>query len=422
MAQEFESAYTSTLSAKLAAADTSMSLAICPTVTAWRIHIVSDEQEEFISFTWNSAPWTAWNLTWLTRWLSKTAIPATAGSGLTWQAGQKVELVQMHDQMFNVQVSQTLSNPISFSWTTNSWIRISNLTTSQRTALTWANWMIVYDTTLWEHYQYIWGAWSAISAWSTQPNASITVAWKVEIATAAQSISWTDTWETWASLSILPSDIANNTQSWTFISWTASWTNTYSLALTPALTAYAKWIYIVTFTNASTWASTLNINTLWAKAIQDLWWNAIATGNILIWWTYTLYYDWTQFKIIWNIAKATTAECETATDDIKYTTPLWVSNEIWASIWTAVAKALDWTVYQATSNWLVVAYCANSWWATSVTLYSDASNPPTIVVATTWGPSGTWPCICCPVLAWKYYKITTWTVTSSYAVFYPLWV
>ena len=67
-----------------------------------------------------------------------------------------------------------------------------SLTTAQRTALTPSSSAIVYDTTLGQLYQYISGAWSAVSAGSTQPNASMTVAGKVEIATSAETISGTN--------------------------------------------------------------------------------------------------------------------------------------------------------------------------------------------------------------------------------------
>lgn len=74
---------------------------------------------------------------------------------------------------------------------------------------------------------------------STQPNASPTVAGKVEIATTAQSIAGTDTGETGATLSVIPSDIAKNTQSSTFLYGVdAGGDDTYVFALTPTLSSY----------------------------------------------------------------------------------------------------------------------------------------------------------------------------------------
>lgn len=133
----------------------------------------------------------------------------------------------------------TMTGALSFSGTTNSGIRTSNLTTAQRLALTPANGMIVYDTTLGEHYQYIAGAWSAMASGSVQPNASPTVAGKGEVSTTAQSISATDTGETGALMWVLPSDIAKNTQSGTFVYGTdTGGDDTYVVALTPVLAAY----------------------------------------------------------------------------------------------------------------------------------------------------------------------------------------
>ena len=92
----FESWFKTTLAVKLNPWDTSMTLAIAPTVTAGRIYLKSGNQEEWINFTGVSGT----TLTGLSRQLSKTLVPATSqGSGYTWIAGTPVRLVAMHDQM-----------------------------------------------------------------------------------------------------------------------------------------------------------------------------------------------------------------------------------------------------------------------------------------------------------------------------------
>lgn len=78
-----------------------------------------------------------------------------------------------------------MTGPLKFSGTTNEGIVLSSLTTTQRLALTPDNGVIVYDSTLGENYQYIGGSWSAVTSGSTQPNASVTVAGKVQISTQA---------------------------------------------------------------------------------------------------------------------------------------------------------------------------------------------------------------------------------------------
>ena len=103
---------------------------------------------------------------------------------------------------------ETFTGPIDFSGATNPGLKFNNLTTAQRTALTAANGMAVYDTDLGELYQYIGGAWSAVSAGSTQPNASTTVAGKVEQATASEIAAATEFGATGAPLFINPVNTA----------------------------------------------------------------------------------------------------------------------------------------------------------------------------------------------------------------------
>lgn len=94
----------------------------------------------------------------------------------------------------------TMTGQLNFSGTDHAGVKMISLTTAQRTALTGANGMLVYDTDIGELYQYIGGAWSAVSAGSTQPNASETVAGKIELATAAERAAGTATGGTGAKL------------------------------------------------------------------------------------------------------------------------------------------------------------------------------------------------------------------------------
>ena len=92
----FESGYKSTLATKLNPWDTSLTVATAPTITSGRLYLKSWSQEEWIEFTGV----TGTTLTWLTRQLSRTAVPATSqGSGYTWTAGTTVRIVAMHDQI-----------------------------------------------------------------------------------------------------------------------------------------------------------------------------------------------------------------------------------------------------------------------------------------------------------------------------------
>ncbi len=209
MVNTYESGFKTTLSIICNPTDTVLNLATVPTRTAGRLYLSNGSQEEWISYTGVSGS----TVTWCTRWLSQTADPATAGTGLTWLAGTRVKLVAMHDQLPDKQQPTTftqniVATDITFTGTTTGWLKVKSLTTAQRTWLAApADGMIVYDSTIWENYQYISWVWSAVSAGSTQPNASETVAGKVEEATQTQLNNGDATGETGARLFTNPSKL-----------------------------------------------------------------------------------------------------------------------------------------------------------------------------------------------------------------------
>lgn len=101
----------------------------------------------------------------------------------------------------------TFTGLIQFSGTDHAGIEINNLTTAQRNALTPSNGMLVFDTDDGLFYGYYGGQWNDFDTWTTTPNASETVAGKVEQATNAQVDAETDTWETGAPLFAVPSQL-----------------------------------------------------------------------------------------------------------------------------------------------------------------------------------------------------------------------
>jgi len=195
-----------------------------------------------------------------------------------------------------------------------------------------SNGMSCYITASGTFSDYIAGAWAnrPTSAVSDGLNASATVAGRVEIATTAQSLAGTDTGETGALLSALPSDIAKNAQSSVF-TYAASTTgsDTYLASLVPALTAYATGMEIrITFTTANTGVCSINLNSLGAKNIKTLAGNDPADGHIAAASIHTLVYDGTNFQIQKpptastaepSIAEmATDVEVVTGTDQARY--------------------------------------------------------------------------------------------------------
>lgn len=191
-----------------------------------------------------------------------------------------------------------------------------SITTTQRDALTPSNGAFIYNTTAGLPQIYYGGAWYDFNTSGTAtPNASATVAGKVEIATTAQSQAGTDTGETGALLSALPSDIAANEQSGRFTYATdASANDTYLILPTPALTAYRQGMTFRFKTiTANTGACTMNISGLGDKTIKTFDGSDTATGDILAGRIYTLVYDGTNFVLQSSFARATDADIITAT-------------------------------------------------------------------------------------------------------------
>jgi len=195
----FVSWKTISLAVKLTAAATTLTATTDLWIDAWRLYFKNNNQVEWIDFTWVSANWSNFDYTWLTRWLSQTTDWVTGWTGKTWLATETAVNVQMHDQAFNRQKPKS----------------ITFATTATRDTALWADWVAtepyvnVYVTATWLYYNYNLSSaqWETIETWTATPNASETAAGKIELATDAQLTAWTDTWETWAKLTVIPSQL-----------------------------------------------------------------------------------------------------------------------------------------------------------------------------------------------------------------------
>lgn len=134
------------------------------------------------------------------RALPKFGSGSGSGTGIAHNAGAEVGCVNIAYPVNRLKtiVDEKLNLDGTNSMTSG--LPLAQLTTAQRTALTPANGWLVYDTTIGEVYQYIGGAWQPVQAGSTQPNASETVAGKVEAATIAEQVAHSSTGGTGALL------------------------------------------------------------------------------------------------------------------------------------------------------------------------------------------------------------------------------
>jgi len=134
------------------------------------------------------------------RALARYGTGAGSGTGLSHDVGASIGAVVLARPINELAAQvvaksgDTMTGALDFSGTTNEGITVSNLTTAQRDALASpSNGLIIYNTTAGEFQIYQGGAWSTMASGSTQPNASTTVAGKVEIATDAELAAGTGT-------------------------------------------------------------------------------------------------------------------------------------------------------------------------------------------------------------------------------------
>lgn len=161
------------------------------------------------------------------------------------------------------------------------------------------NGMRIYNTALWLFQKYQAGSWEDDTSGGATPNASTTVAGKVEQATPAQVVAGNATGETGAPLFATPEDLSAQIQSWSYLYWVDAWgDDAYVVALTPVLASYTAgqllWFKVTTTnTGACTvdfWPGVLNIKT------KD--WNDPQSGVIRTNGTNFGYYDWTNFVLL----------------------------------------------------------------------------------------------------------------------------
>lgn len=100
-----------------------------------------------------------------------------------------------------------------------------------------------------------------------------------------------------------------------------SGTDTYTTGTTPVLTSYVtRQAFLCIFTNANTGASTINIDTLGAKAIQKNGGIALVSGDIVAGQPYWLVYDGIDFQLVGKLGSGSTSPLTTKGDIYVYTT------------------------------------------------------------------------------------------------------
>lgn len=154
---------------------------------------------------------------------------------------------------------------------------------------------------------YIGGTWQDLDVGTPTPNASTTVAGKVEIATQSEANAGTDTGSTGALLSVVPSNLAVLAQDnkYTYAGTTAGSSTVYTATVTPAPSAYAAGQGFTVLMDETNGASpTINFNGLGAKSIVDASGVAIGAGILPSGALVDLKYNGTSFQVM-NVTPST---------------------------------------------------------------------------------------------------------------------
>ena len=250
----------------------------------------------------------AWTLTlskrWLEQWSTETENSSLKKERKEWTVCYVTILAPslVDRQGDNTFTGTNTFKTVDFNDTSVPGLKPLSVTTAQRTSLSLgaSDTALVYDSDLGEYYAWQWWAWSALSSWSTQANASTTVAGKVEESTTAQHTAGTSTWETGARLFSTPWTIQASIQSGEalYAGASAEWSDSYVVTMTPTLTAYTTGMTIVFQADvANTGACTINVDWLGVKNIKLLNWDDPISWSIAANQLAVLQYDGTNFVI-----------------------------------------------------------------------------------------------------------------------------
>lgn len=280
--------------------------------------------------------WTATGgvLTITERWLTNAEAPTEDSSlKLAWRPWAIVTVTLHPDDIAEADAAETITWDWTFSGdivhTGTVKVPVYADATARDAAITSpSNGMLIYNTALGVLQQYIGGAWADVDAGST-PNASETVAGKVEIATTAEFTAGSGTWGTGAQLVSPPNIIQASIQSGEalYAGASAVGTDSYAVSLTPAITTYTTGMRISFKADVSnTGACTINVNSLGVKNIKTIDWNDPQSSAIRANQIVELVYDWTNFVIqhedrantswVGVVEQATDAEAKVGTSGV----------------------------------------------------------------------------------------------------------
>lgn len=196
--------FETTLAQTLAASGATAVLSLAPSVTS-----IPVGQSMIVGFDYDNGSYelrlctaiSGVNLTLdptpIARWYGDSPSSSQHSSGAKVIISHSWEVFEDIRQAISSKVDKggdTMTGPLVFTGTTNRGVQVASLTTTQRDALVGVgNGTIIYNSTIGDYQVYNGGSWYTLAAGSTQPNASETVAGKIELATNAEMGTSTST-------------------------------------------------------------------------------------------------------------------------------------------------------------------------------------------------------------------------------------
>lgn len=269
------------------------------------LSLLDTNNPEVISFTGQNA---SGELTGVTRGIALadggSSSASAHGAGITVVLSNPYNLYEDIQAAINAKVDtggDTITGLIDFSGSGRIQVPVFADSTARDAAIpSPVNGLMVYSTADGEFQAYQSGAWVSVSSGSTQPNATETVAGKVELATQSEANAGTATGGTGASLVVTPDKLAiiNQNNPHTY-NTTGGSSNAYTLDLTPNVGSLsAGQIFLIKANHTNTGASTLDIDGIGATAIYKAKGEVIEAGNIQADELYLVAYDGAQFQLL----------------------------------------------------------------------------------------------------------------------------
>jgi hypothetical protein len=302
---------------------------------------------------------------WLTQWDTKVEQVWLQKQWTDWTIWYVTALASDLLDIDRAWWVSVLSNNIDFTWEVEfkwptRWPTFADTTARDLVYTSPVNSDECFIVWVWKQVYNGW-AWVTLDEWTPTPNASTTVAWKLEIATDSEITAWTNTWWTWAPLSITPTQLKKS------ISLKTAWTTFWD---TDEISVNISWE---------------DFKITWANLRKSIPASETLKGTV---------------------QRASNAEATAGTNNTKFMTPELTKDSIKDCVSTSfTSKAFDTVHWPTTEAWFVIASRLSGSWVVWVYWLIWSTSTPTLPAGwSSWFSPQSWA-ICFIVPKGWYYRV-----------------